>query len=243
MVRIEHYTMGHVVDPDGNVSFKKFHEARNDVVRACKLHGPTGPMGYFPFDAGHDEDVLLAWGKTADPEPAYWIIDDQYNAERYQYIECTDPEYFTEEWIRDLMVALRTMPGWGVGINSIPGGYALVFADKIMVTGSCLENARDLSSFVACAHDALRKKDKYVKPGPSGACKNYSLEIDRLICKVEYSDEDVGDELRINRNDVELVWRNPFTGVGMLTLKNGLMIELPDKTAFTKINEWFGTKA
>jgi hypothetical protein len=243
MVRIEHYEKRHIADPDGNASFQQFHEARNAVLRACKLHGPSGPMGFFPFDAADDEDVLLAWMKTADPNPAYWLIDDQYNAERYQYVECTDPKYFTEGWVRDLMAALSTLSGWGVAIKSIPGGYALVFADKIMVTGNSLENVHDLSSFIASVHEALRNKDRYVKKGRSGECKEYWFENDRLICKVEWFFDEGAGELQIARKDVEKLWRHPFEGIGMLSLEDDSMIRLPGETAFAAISEWLGAPA
>ena len=157
MVRIEHYTDDRIADPEGNVPLRTFHKVRNAVVRACKSHGPTGPMGLFPFGKvpGDASDVFTAWGKTADSDPVYFVLDDQLNHERYQYVECLNPDHFTEAWIRDLMAALVGFRGWGIGIKNIPGGYILVFADRLMVTGHCFEGVNDLSSLIESARDAL----------------------------------------------------------------------------------------
>ena len=242
MVRIEHYTEERIADPDGNASPRDFHKARNAVVRACRLHGSTGPFGVLPLEKLNDSDEWLSLWERGDPDAVYFVVDDQYNSERYQYVECTDPQYFTAEWILDLMAALRKVPGWGIGIDSIPGGYALVFADRIMVTGSCLENAHNLPSFVESVHEALRNKDKHAKQRRSGECKSYSFENDGLNCKVDFLEEGT-EELLLAREQVEKVWRNPFTGVGMLSLKDGSIIELPGEAAFAAINEWFDTSA
>jgi hypothetical protein len=239
MVKIEQFTEPHLHDPDGSASAYEFHEARNAIVRTCKLHGPTGPMGEFPFDLPEDEDCFRVWYESGDHDPAYFVIDDQYNSERYQYIEISDEKFFTENWIVDVMSVLSNLPGWGLCIKSIPGGYAILFKDKIMVRGSSLEKVHDLSSFVVCVHEAFRNKDKYVKQRRSGSCKEHRFEDDRLVCTVSYFFVEGGDTLKIGREDVEKVWRNPFTGVGMLSLKDESLFELADDDAFSNISEWF----
>jgi hypothetical protein len=243
MVLVEHYTEERIADPDGNASPWDFHQARNAVVRACRLHGPTGPFGELPLEKLHDADEWLSLWERGDKDAVYFVVDDQCNSERYQYVECTNPQYFTKEWILDLMATLREVPGWGIGIDSVPGGYALLFADRIMVTGSCLENAHDLPSFVESVQEAVGNKDKHAKQRRSGDCKSYSFENDRLHCKVEYFFDEKSVEMHLERESVEKVWRNPFTGVGMLSLKDGSIIELPGEAAFAAINEWFGTSA
>jgi hypothetical protein len=243
MVQIEHYTEERITDPDGNASLWDFHQARNAVVRACRLHGPTGPFGVLPLEKLDGSDEWLSLWERGDPNAVYFVVDDQYNSERYQYVECTDPQYFTEQWILDLMAALCDVPGWGIGIDSIPGGYALLFADRIKVTGNCLKNASDLPSFIDSVHEALRNKDTYAEQRRSGECKSYSFDNDRLNCKVAFYVEDELEEMHLSRENVEKVWRNPFTGAGMLSLKDGALIEVPGELIFAAITEWFGDSA
>jgi hypothetical protein len=241
-VRIEHFTLGRIPDPDGNASPWDFHLARNAVVRACKLHGPTGPFGILPLEKSKGTDNLYSLWERGDPDMVYFVCDDQYNEERYQYLECIDLKFFTEAWIVDLMAALKEFPAWGIGINSIPGSYAIVFANKIMVKGIPLDNAHDLPSFISGVHEAFRNKDKYEKRRRSGDCRSYSFENDLLICDVEFSNDEGSEELRLARDNVEKAWLHPFTGVGMLTLKDETMVELPDDSAFKKICEWIGAQ-
>jgi hypothetical protein len=243
MVRIEHYTKVRIADPDGSASPSDFHAARNAVVRACRLHGPTGPFGVLPLEKLQDSDEWRSLWERGDPDAVYFVVDDQYNCERYQYIECTDPQYFTAEWILDLMAALREIPGWGIGIGSIPGGYALVFADRIMVIGRCFKDAHDLPTLVTSAQEAVRNKDKDSRPHRSGACKAYSFDGDRLNCKVEYFFDEGPEELHLAREQVEDVWRNPFTGLGKMLLKDESTIELPSEQAFAAVSEWFCNSA
>src|SRR6201999_4486400 len=112
---------------------------RNAVVRACRLHGSVGPFGVLPLEKIDGSGEWISLWERGDPKAAYFIDDDQRNGERYQYVECVDSEYFTEEWLLDLMAALQDLPGRGIGIRSVPHEYILVFADRIMVTGKCLE--------------------------------------------------------------------------------------------------------
>jgi hypothetical protein len=60
----------------------------------------TGKLAYEP-------DV---W-ELGDPDPMYYIIDDQYNHERYLY--GNDP--FNPGWLLSTTQALRGHAGWGLG--------------------------------------------------------------------------------------------------------------------------------
>ena len=238
MVRIEHFTEKHIPDPNGNVSSLQFHEARNAVVTACRLHGPTGPFGVLPLDKlANFEEWLPLW-EQGDPNAAYFVVDDQYNTERYQYVECSDPDFFTQEWIQDLMAAMQRFPGWGIGIASIPDGYILVFADKVMVRGSCFDTSSDLQSVVEVACNSLNNRNEKGNEQWSGECKHYSFEGDHLVCELHIG-KGIIEECTIDRSNVESIFCNPFTEVPMLSLHSGLMIELPDETALNRIRSWF----
>jgi hypothetical protein len=236
MVRIEHYAAERIPDPEGNVSWADFLEVRNEIVRACRFHGPTGPMGIIDLDkADGTRDLLDIW-ETGDPDAVYFVHDDQHNNERYQYVECSDPARFTQEWILDLMAALADLPGWGIGIG-VHKAYLLVFADKLMVTGRCFDDVNDLPTLVSSAQHAMLNRHLDPKPR-SGLCKNFYFEKNYLICEVEYDDDET-DSIKIDRDSVSKVWRHPYFEGWMLSLKAGNCFELPNEVAFTKVTEWF----
>jgi hypothetical protein len=241
MVRIEHYTAERIADPEGNASWEDFLEARNAIVCACRLHGPTGPMGIYDFDKADGTNDLFDIWETGDPGAVYFVAEDQYNSERYQYVGCSDhPSHFTKEWILDLMAALAHLPGWRVEIG-VHKAYVLVFADKLMVTGRCFEDVNDLPTLISNAQYALLNKHLDPK-AKSGACKDFYIKDDRLVCTVDYGDN-VTESINIDRESVKKVWRIPYWDGWMLSLKAGNSFELPNETAFAKISEWFQSSA
>jgi hypothetical protein len=158
MLMIEHYTAERIPNPSpsGEVSLQLFHKVRNDIVQTCRTHGPTGPMGLFPVGHSFKDsgEVLDAW-ESGDADPAYYVIDDQYNDEFYQYVEVCAAAHFTAEWIEDIMETLARWPGWGIGIVNINEGYVLVFSDKLMVNGLCFASADELPSVITAAKKCL----------------------------------------------------------------------------------------
>ncbi len=120
-VLIEHYTAERVpnYDPAGDPSWEKFAEVRQSVLKVCARHGTTGPDLEYDIKIG----------------PDFWVVDDRYNAERYQYVQVYKPSLLTAQWIADMMAALAEHPCWGVGVSNITGGYLLIFGDRLMVTG------------------------------------------------------------------------------------------------------------
>ena len=158
MVKIEHFTAERIPNPSpSGVPQQLFHTVRNAIVQKCRKHGPTGPMGLFPVGRTFTDtgEFLDAW-ESGDSTPVFYVIDDQYNDfEQYQYIECLDAAYMTSEWLEDIMATLAQWPGWGIGISNVAGGYVLVFAEKLMVTGPPFEEAHDLYSVIAAVKKSL----------------------------------------------------------------------------------------
>lgn len=44
---------------------------------------------------------------------------------------------------------LRRFPGWGIGLNIIKKGYALIFEDRLRMKGPLFKNCRDLDAALA----------------------------------------------------------------------------------------------
>jgi len=112
-------------------------------------------MGLFPVGRSFEDtdEFLEAW-ESGDANSVYWVIDDQYNDELYQYVEICASAQFTAEWIVDIMTTLGRWPGWGIGI-ALKEGYVLIFADKLMVNGPCFAGAHDFLTVIAAARKSL----------------------------------------------------------------------------------------
>jgi hypothetical protein len=52
--------------------------------------------------------------ESGDPDPWYYIIDDQYNHERYCYAELLGDTPFSAEWLLSITATLREFKGWGL---------------------------------------------------------------------------------------------------------------------------------
>jgi hypothetical protein len=110
-------------------------------------------------------DLVKAW-QAGDKDSVFFVLDDQWNNERYIYVEITKFEYFTEGFLEDLARSLVRFPGWGIGINGLRQGYSLkgyilVFADRLMVTGRVFKNCFDLASIIAATERNLKPNPLY----------------------------------------------------------------------------------
>lgn len=131
-LRIMTYNQDHVPNPpearemeqgeDGlTLNDASWRSLRQELELACGKHGHVGP----------DDPV----------EPAqFWVVDDRYNEERYQYMELHDPECVTGRWLADVVSLLEAYPGWGIAVSNLRGAYVLIFVDRLMVTGKRLRN-------------------------------------------------------------------------------------------------------
>jgi hypothetical protein len=86
--KIEHYTAERIPNPypEGELPWQMYHEVRNAVLRLCRQFGAAGPMGECPItDATEVPDGEWPLG---DPDLLdFFVVDDQYNHERYIYVE------------------------------------------------------------------------------------------------------------------------------------------------------------
>lgn len=95
-------------------------------------------------------NVLEKHGLTAPDDPAddphFYLVDDQYNEERYHYMQIYAPVMISLNWLKDITDTLRCYSGWGVGITNFRKGYLLIFADRLLVTGSAFRRCKDAQS-------------------------------------------------------------------------------------------------
>ena len=136
------YDVDHVANPNpaGSTSFEDYHEVRGALVICSRRHGPTGPLGAFL--------------EQGDPNPVYYIIDDQYNDEMYLYIEI-EKGSLTQAWVEDARKTLQMYPGWALCIKNITNAYIILFADKLMVNGPIFSSATNAREIVDIANEHL----------------------------------------------------------------------------------------
>jgi hypothetical protein len=147
-VRIVHFTDERIADPLAareDLSWQAYHTARNAIVRACRRHGRTGPMGERPITQG--EPVRGDW-EIGDDDPAVYVIDDQLNYERYIYLETLDATLIGPPLVADLIATLGNLPGWGLGVNDVRDGYLLLFATHVLVHGPAFARANDIDAVI-----------------------------------------------------------------------------------------------
>jgi hypothetical protein len=151
--------------PGGELPWQVYHTVRNAIVRACRKHGPTGPMGEVRITAGADSvgDQRIedpeSW-EPGDRDPTYYIIDDQYNDERYLYTELYGDDPFNAGWLLSVTAVLQQYKGWGLGINNIPDSYVLIFGRRLMVKGRQLARCRSALEVVQAVGRLLRRGDR-----------------------------------------------------------------------------------
>ena len=102
--------------------------------------------------------MRAVWG-SSDPNPKFHVIDDQYNDELYHYIEIIDATGCTACWLEELTAAIRKFPGWGVGVNCIPLGYLLIFADRLMISGSFFRGCKSAADVLTALRRLPLKDD------------------------------------------------------------------------------------
>ncbi len=156
---IEHYTAKRIPNPypGGELPWQIYHTLRNAVFRGCRKFGKVGVMGVCPIT--DDTEIPFHNWHVADRDAIdFFVVDDQYNDERYIYVEIELPSAFTERWLRGLMRILTDYPGWGVGIEGLPQAYILAFADKLMVSGRIFKKCRDLECIVRQGQAILAKR-------------------------------------------------------------------------------------
>jgi hypothetical protein len=149
-LKIKHYNAQRVPNPNpsGDVPWHVFHTVRNAVVRCCRKHGPVGALGVLPFSPKRPRFDILSW-ERGDPSPWYYIVDDQYDHERYLYGElfCENP--FTLAWLSDITDTLSEFRGWGLCICNMWDCYLIIFESKLMVTGPVFENCKTANCFAS----------------------------------------------------------------------------------------------
>ncbi len=147
-VRVVHFSDERIADPSadaGDLPWQAYHAARNAVVRACRRHGRTGPMGECSItDAA---DTSEDW-PVGDDDPALYVVDDQLNHERYLYLETLDSSVIGPPLVADLIDTLAGLPGWGLGVNGIRDGYLLLFAGFVLVHGPTFDRATDVGAVI-----------------------------------------------------------------------------------------------
>jgi len=105
--------------PEGNLTWQMYHSVRNDIVRVCRRYGPTGPMGEVKIDVevadpyAHIAEDIDFW-EDGDPNPAYYILTDQYNHERYCYAELFGDDPFNAGWLLSITAVSREHMSWGL---------------------------------------------------------------------------------------------------------------------------------
>lgn len=147
--------------PSGHLSWQDYHSVRNALVTTCRKFGPTGPMGIIRIVDGIDspyEAIVKdrTFWELGDDDPAYFIVDDQMNDERYCYAELYGENPFTADWLESIAATLRKHKGWGLGINNIPGSYLIIFGNRLMVKGR-LEKCASATDVVTVASRLLRR--------------------------------------------------------------------------------------
>jgi hypothetical protein len=149
--------------PGGDLPWQMYHGVRNALVQTCRRFGPTGPMGVVTITADVDDPYRASangdFWERGDPNPAYYIIDDQYNHERYCYAELYGDDPFNAGWLLAITATLSEFDGWGLGINNIQSSYILIFGNRLLVKGH-LAKCRTASEVVTEARRLLKRGDK-----------------------------------------------------------------------------------
>jgi hypothetical protein len=150
--------------PDGDLPWQVYQTVRNALVRTCRRYGPTGPFGVVQIDPVAESPFHLfasdpsAW-EPGDADPAYFVLDDQLNHERYCYAELYGVDPFNAGWLHSVAATLQEFDGWGLGVTNIPDSYVLIFGTRLLVNGK-LAGCRTASDVVQTASRLLRRRGK-----------------------------------------------------------------------------------
>jgi hypothetical protein len=128
-----------------------WYSLRRDLVNALEKHGLTAP----------DDPAA---------DPHFFLVDDQYNDERYHYLEICSPAVLSLDWLEDMTNALRCYPGWGV-ITNLREGRLVIFDDRLLVVGPAFRTCRTAASVLKAikADTALRPADEVERAYPGAA--------------------------------------------------------------------------
>ncbi|HTU90029.1 MAG TPA: hypothetical protein VMF69_08025 [Gemmataceae bacterium] len=161
-VPVIHYRVNHIRDDRpgaGPGAARRFWDVYEDIGNLCRKYGPVGPDDR---DAGYDYDDFV-----------FWVVEDQYNNERYHYVEVCRPEGMTKNWLLDLASLLkRKWPRWGVSVR-IPAGHLMVFGDRLMVRGPTFRRCTTVRHLIALARKAMALETKV------GQCRS-DADLERL---------------------------------------------------------------
>ncbi len=124
----------------GDLPWQSYHVVRNALVQTCRRYGPTGPMGVIKIVPDVENHLMmlvedLDFWERGDPDPMYYILDDQLNHERYCYAELYGDDPFNAGWLLSITETLRDFDGWGLGVSNIPDCYVLIFGNRLLVNG------------------------------------------------------------------------------------------------------------
>jgi hypothetical protein len=150
--------------PGGELPWQVYHTVRNALVQTCRRFGPTGPMGVVPIMPDVEDPALLAaedpaFWESGDPDPMYFILDDQLNHERYCYAELYGGDPFSAAWLLAITATLQDFKGWGLGVSNIPDSYVLIFGKRLRVRGR-LARCRSAGEVVEAARRLLQTGGK-----------------------------------------------------------------------------------
>jgi len=93
--------------------------------------------------------------RRAKPPRRGYLVDDQYNAERYHYMGVYKPAVLTPNWLGDTTGVPRNYPGWGAAVKNLLNAYLLIFADRLLVTGSGFRRCKDAASVLEAVKELI----------------------------------------------------------------------------------------
>lgn len=183
-LKVKAFTRDHVPNdyPGGDLPWQTYHTVRNALVQTCRRYGPTGPMGVIEILPDIENPLLLLvedrdFWEPGDPDPMYFILDDQLNHERYCYAELYGDDPFNADWLLSVTETLREFDGWGLGVSNIPGSYVLIFGKRLLAKGR-LAKCKTAGDVVVKASQLLKRGDrKWWGSGGEKGPPNQSLHL------------------------------------------------------------------
>ena len=142
-IRVVHFADERITDPLGvreELTWQVYHAARNHLLEICEKHGTAGPMGKRPVDV--DKETSDDRWHISAKAPDFYIIDDQYNSERYLYLEICSPEKATASWLNDVVQFNRKFPAWGICVTNVKLGYMIILPPVLLVMGPAFASAK-----------------------------------------------------------------------------------------------------
>jgi hypothetical protein len=145
-MRLAHYTDDRIKDEfaDGHrIEWQRFHDARNSIIVACAKFGTIGPYGVFETESS-EPDPSFATAELGSSEPDFWIESDQYNHERYIYMQIFRADVIHAEWLSSLCTSLLSLQGWAIGVSNIRDGYAVILPEMMLVNGRAFQTCASI---------------------------------------------------------------------------------------------------